>query len=202
MTRPLESTYRTEQVDGGSNVDWSNRRILIVDDTRAIHADFRKVLCGKAANEDLDDLAATLFGDSQASSTPRLEFELESAFQGQEALERLKVAAAAGRPFAMAFVDMRMPPGWDGLETIKRLWQEDPELHIVICTAHSDHSWSEVANQLGTNDRWLVLKKPFDNAEVCQLASAMVEKRSLAKQAQARMRELEILVEQRTAALL
>jgi DNA-binding NtrC family response regulator len=91
---------------------------------------------------------------------------------------------------------MRMPPGWDGLETIKRLWQEDPELQVVICTAHSDHSWSEVANQLGSSDRWLVLKKPFDNAEVCQLACAMVEKRNLAKQTRAQMRDLELLVEQ------
>jgi two-component system, sensor histidine kinase and response regulator len=179
----------------------ANRRILVIDDTRAIHDDFRKVLCGDSANDTLDDLSQALFGDEPSSTTPRLQFELESAYQGQEGLAKLIAARDEGRPFALAFVDMRMPPGWDGLETIKHLWQEDPDLQVVICTAYTDYSWAEVVQQLGNSDQWLVLKKPFDNAEACQVAAALVEKRNLTKQARARMQDLEKLVDQRTAAL-
>ncbi len=142
-----------------------------------------------------------MFGGGAATPTPRVLFDVESAFQGAEGLARLIAARDQGRPFALAFVDMRMPPGWDGVETIKRLWQEDPELQVVICTAYTDYSWSEVTEQLGASDRWLVLKKPFDNAEVCQLACALVEKRNLAEQARLKLQDLEALVDQRTAAL-
>jgi CheY-like chemotaxis protein len=183
-----------------TTISSENRRILIIDDTRAIHEDFRKVLGGELANDKLDGLSQSLFGD-EPPPPPRLQFELESAYQGQEGLEKLVAARDEGRPFAMAFVDMRMPPGWDGLETIKRLWREDPDLQVVICTAYTDYSWSEVVQQLGNNDRWLVLKKPFDNAEACQAATALVQKRNLTQQARARLQELENLVDQRTADL-
>jgi two-component system, NtrC family, sensor kinase len=179
----------------------SNRRILVIDDTRAIHDDFRKVLCDDAANDRLDDLSQALFGNEPSSTALRLQFELESAYQGQEGLAKLIAARDEGRPFALAFVDMRMPPGWDGLETIKHLWQEDPDLQVVICTAYTDYAWSEVVQQLGNSDQWLVLKKPFDNVEVCQLASALVEKRRLSAQLRSKMHDLERLVDLRTAAL-
>ena len=69
----------------------------------------------------------------------------------------------------MAYVDVRMPNGWDGIETISRIWQEFPELQVVICTAFSDYSWEEIQERLGHSDRFLILKKPFDNLEVRQL---------------------------------
>jgi len=98
----------------------------------------------------------------------------------------------------MAFVDIRMPPGWDGVETIKRIWQEYPELQVVICTAYSDYDWNDIVAKLGQTEQLLILKKPFDNVEVYQLAVALTEKWYLSKQAQLKHKELESIVEQRT----
>ena len=78
----------------------------------------------------------------------------------------------------------RMPPGWDGLETIRRLWQVYPELEIVICTAYSDHSWQKIQHTLGSPDRLVILKKPFDKVEVQQLALALTEKWNLRRSEQ------------------
>lgn len=162
-----------------SNFD--NRRILIVDDNAAIHADFKKILAAKA--QDDGALAASedaLFGSDEpeagkaAAEGPS--YELAFALQGQEALASVEAARKAGLPFALAFVDMRMPPGWDGVETIQRLWQAEPDLQVVVCTAFSDYTWPEMVDKLGRSDRLLILKKPFDAVEVAQLASALTEK--------------------------
>ena len=127
----------------------TNLRILVVDDNPSIHADFKKILCpsqeGAAATADLE---AILFEEKDKVAED-IAFEIESAHQGQEALEMLKVALAEGRPYAVAFVDVRMPPGWDGIETIGYLWQEDPRLQVVVCTAYSDYSWDDMRRKLG-----------------------------------------------------
>src|SRR5678809_255937 len=114
-----------------------NHRILVIDDNPAIHEDFRKILgAGSAGSGDLEEISNELFGES-LDRVEGLEFDLESAFQGQEGLERVKQAVASARPYAMAFVDVRMPPGWDGVETIEKLWEVYPDLQVVICTAYS-----------------------------------------------------------------
>ena len=107
-------------------------------------------------------------------------------------------AIAEGKPFSVAFVDMRMPPGWDGVQTIKRIWELDPELQCVICTAYSDYSWEDILEQLGVNDRLLLLRKPFDSAEVCQLACALSEKWHLARRAHLKLEQLRGMVEEQT----
>ncbi len=98
----------------------------------------------------------------------------------------------------MAFVDVRMPPGWDGIETTARIWEQDPDLQIVICTAYSDYSWSEMVAKLGRSDRLVILKKPFDTIEVLQLASALSEKWRLARQSRSMLADLEGAVAERT----
>ena len=156
-----------------------NRRILLVDDTRSIHDDFRKILDpGGRPSSDLATARAALFGEAPAASEARSErrYELTSAFQGQEALERVKEASEQGEPFSVAFVDVRMPPGWDGIQTIKELWKVDPDLHCVICTAYSDYSFDETVAALGHTDKLLILKKPFDSAEIRQIAIAFTAK--------------------------
>ena len=100
-------------------------------------------------------------------------FELDSAFQGREGVELALAAMKEGRRYAMAFVDMRMPPGWDGLETIERLWEVDPQIQVCICSAHTDYDWTEVVDRLGHSDRLLVLRKPFEPIEVLQCATAL-----------------------------
>jgi signal transduction histidine kinase len=163
-----------------------NRRVLIVDDNRAIHDDFRKILQARPSTEVLD-LETELFG---AQPPPAVAFELSSAYQGADGVEMVRTARAAGEPYALAMVDMRMPPGIDGLHTVASMWEIDPELQVVICTAYSDASWQKIVDKFGTTDRLLILKKPFDLTEVCQLTLALTEKWKLARQVRARMAEL------------
>jgi len=176
-----------------------NRRILLIDDTPAIHDDFRKILVSHGSSADLDEIEAALFGAKQQAAPVR--FELDSAYQGEEGWNMLRASLEAGLPYAMAFVDMRMPPGWDGVETIERLWQTDPRLQIVICTAYSDYSWEEVLERLDVGDRLLVLKKPFDAIEVCQLANTLTAKWQLTRQAELKLAGLEEAVRRRTVQL-
>ncbi len=156
----------------------ANRRILIIDDNAAIHDDFRKVLGVQAESPGqaaLDILEADIFGD-EAHATMRPDFETDSAHQGQEGVAMAAQAVADGRPYAMAFVDMRMPPGWDGLETIVHLWAVDSDVQVVICSAHTDYDWTEVVQRLGHSDKLLVLRKPAEPIEVLQCATALCRK--------------------------
>src|ERR1017187_673566 len=178
-----------------------NNRILVIDDNPSIHDDIRKILCGQGERNDaLVDAKALLFGD-EAPQSDRTLFEIDSAHQGQEGLEMVQRAVEAGRPYAMAFVDVRMPPGWDGVETISRIWKRYPELQVVICTAYSDYSWEEMIRQFGKSDSLLILKKPFDNIEVLQLAHALTEKWLLSQQVKRRLNDLDQAVSQRTSEL-
>jgi CheY-like chemotaxis protein len=175
-----------------------NRRILVIDDNRAIHDDFRKIFePGLASAQPLAESGTALFGDSTLS-VPRLLFQVDFAAQGTEGAALVEHARAENEPYAMAFVDMRMPPGWDGMETTLRIWELDPRVQIVICTAHSDHSWESIARRLGHSDRLLILKKPFDNIEVLQVASALTEKWRLAEISKRRVQDLETQLERRT----
>jgi two-component system, NtrC family, sensor kinase len=177
-----------------------NRRILLADDMPTIHADFRKILVPQVHERaELGAVEAALFGDEPREAVNAVTFELDSAYQGQEALAMVQAALAAGRPYALAFVDMRMPPGWDGVQTIEHLWQADPRLQVVICTAYSDTSWDEVLARLDVRDRLLILKKPFDPIEVRQLADSLTAKWGLTQQAAAQLEQLEEAVRERTA---
>ncbi len=180
---------------------FENRRILLVDDTQSIHDDFRKVLAST-----VDDIGAELDADEaflfEKPAAPRVvRFEIQFAHQGVEALEMVRAAQHGGSPFAMAFVDMRMPPGWDGVETVEHLWREDSRLQIVLCTAYSDYSWREVLRRLDVRDRLLILKKPFDPIEVYQFANALTTKWQMTEQAAFKMSALEEAVEVRTREL-
>jgi diguanylate cyclase len=177
------------------------RRVLVIDDNTAIHDDFRKTLSRKSYRADLDDDEALLFGTQPVEESQNREFEIDTASQGHIGLAMVEAALREGRPYQLAFVDMRMPPGWDGVETISRLWQADPAIQVVICTAYSDYSWDQIVQKLGVTDRLLILKKPFDDVEVCQLASAMTGKWLATQLAQVKMGDLELLVEKRTAEL-
>ncbi len=175
----------------------SARKILVIDDQSAIHDAFRTVLeIERDATEMLDALEAALFGDSTAPDKTKEAFCLEFAFQGREGFEKTEQANVEGSPFALAFVDMRMPPGWDGLETIENLWRVAPDLQVVVCTAYSDHSWDNIGKRLGRSDQLLLLKKPFANEEVYQLAVALTEKWRLAKAVDAQLESLQVANEQ------
>lgn len=176
----------------------ASRRILVVDDNPAIHDDFRKTLVPAPVPDDLAALEAAVLDTPAPVRGPRPHFEVDTALQGRDAVRMVEAALREGRPYSVIFVDMRMPPGWDGVETIERLWQIDPSAQVVICTAFADYSWEEIASRLHSTDQLLILKKPFDGMEVCQIAAAMCEKWRLQQQARLRVDELEQMVSQRT----
>jgi two-component system sensor histidine kinase/response regulator len=184
------------------NIDpLKNRRILLIDDNRAIHEDFRKILITSTnLPNDLAEDEAALFGDTAVSFQLPV-FEIDSAYQGQEGLDLIEKSLREDRPYALAFVDVRMPPGWDGIETTCKIWEKYPDLQVVICTAYSDYSWEEMLRTLGYSDRMVILKKPFDNIEVLQLAIAMTEKWRLYQQTKLHLDDLEKVVQERTLAL-
>lgn len=176
-----------------------NRRILVIDDMPSIHQDFLKTLAVSADSDAFEQLESDLFG--KVASRNHETYEVDCAYQGQEGLAKVEAALAGGRPYAMAFVDMRMPPGWDGVETIERLWQADPHLQVVICTAYSDHPWEEVLERLDVRDRLLIVKKPFETIEVSQLARSLTAKWWMARQFLEQLNQLEGTVQARTQEL-
>jgi signal transduction histidine kinase len=165
-------------------------RVLVIDDTPSLHQDFRRLLAAEESDASLSELRASLFG----TYPPRPKgycFEVDSAFQGEEGLQRVGAARKEGRPYALAFVDVRMPPGMDGVETTERLWREDPDLQVVLCSAYTDYSWEDVVQRLGISQRLLILHKPFKSMEVRQMAHALAEKWELLRRDRRRLTELE-----------
>ena len=126
--------------------------------------------------------SSTSFLEKRINARRATNLNLSFAVQGQEGWQMVQQALDAGKPYALAFVDVRMPPGWDGIDTIKRIWDINPEIQMVICTAYSDYSWEEITRRVGKSDRLIILKKPFDNIEVLQLAHALTEKWFLSQQ--------------------
>ena len=178
----------------------ARRRVLVVDDNRAIHEDFLKILGGNAGgSSELQAAERLLLGG--AAAAPRPTFQIDTALQGEEGVARVQRALQEDQPYAMAFIDMRMPPGWDGLETIQRLWEIDPHVQVVICSAHSDYDWTEVVARLDHSDKLLVIKKPFEPIEVLQCANALTRKWDNERTLRRQVEQLEHVVETRTQGL-
>lgn len=180
----------------------TNRRILIIDDNEEIHNDFRSILGSRdVSNIDVSQEEAAIFGLETSGEPVIHNFEVDSALQGQEGLKMVQTAMDEGRPYALAYVDMRMPPGWDGVETIQELWKADPFLQVVICTAYSDYSGQTIIEKLGNTDKLLILKKPFDEVEVTQIAMSITQKWSMNQQSRQWQQQLEQKVAERTREL-
>lgn len=177
-----------------------NGRILIVDDNRAIHDDYYRILNpDERSDPELDELDRELFGTPNRAAGGS--FELRSAYQGDEAIELVKAARAAEAPYAVAFVDVRMPPGIDGIETATRLLQDDPDLCVVICSAYSDYDWDAMHRMFGTTDRVLILKKPFDTIEVRQIAHALKRRWELTRVASIKLDDMQDVIKAQTREL-
>ncbi len=179
--------------------DLFTHRILVIDDNPTIHEDYRKILAGHEDGR-MSAAEAALFHEQQPS-IGRPTFDLDSAMQGRDGVERARVALAEGRPYSVAFVDMRMPPGWDGLETIEHLWAIDPEIQVVVCSAYTDYDWLELLERLGHSDKLIVVKKPFEPIEILQCASALSRKWQNARALKAHVESLERVVTDRTKGL-
>lgn len=173
-------------------------RVLVIDDNEAVQSDFRKVLSAAQGSSSFSASKAALFGDASSTADPAPQFEVDAASQGEEGVKKVQAAIGAGHPYQVAFVDMRMPPGWDGLTTIRHLWEADPSVQVVICTAFSDVSLQDIAKNFRHTHQLLILKKPFDPAEVQQLAAALSAKHAAHVAAELQVSQLEALVERRT----
>src|ERR1700739_1856657 len=112
-------------------------RILVIDDNPSIHEDDAKIRAGNEGGR-VSPAEAALFGEQQPA-VERPTFDVDSAMQGRDGVELARQAHAEGRPYSAAFVDMRMPPGWDGLETIEHLWAIDAEAQVVGCSGYTDY---------------------------------------------------------------
>jgi diguanylate cyclase len=174
-------------------------RLLMIDDNPAIHEDYRKILAGRDDTR-MSTAEAALFGEPQPTVS-RPVFDVDSAMQGRDGVELAHQALLAGRPYSVAFVDMRMPPGWDGLETIENLWKVDPEIQVVVCSAYSDYDWMELLARLGRSDKLIVIKKPFEPIEILQSASALSRKWQNARALKGYVEGLERVVTDRTRGL-
>lgn len=179
-------------------------RIIIIDDNPSIHQDVIKVLTAEKRSKSFDDLDSALFGENAPvgeADNYLPEFQFETASQGREGVHKIIAALREKRPYALAFVDIRMPPGWDGIETIKHIWKVDRNIQIVICTAFSDYTWEDTINELGMSDNFLILKKPFDQIAVRQLACALTKKWLLAKKSKEHTEFLDKTVKEKTSSL-
>lgn len=178
------------EIDSPAEPIAANKRVLVVDDNPSIHEDFRKILSqSNDRNDALEQAETQLFGRESVAGT-ETKYDLDFASNGESAIEKVTEAENSGREFALAFVDVRMAPGIDGVETTVKLMELSEDLQIVICTAYSDYSWSDMQEKIGESDRVLILKKPFDNIEVLQCASTLTEKWRLQKESSQRIEGL------------
>ena len=144
-------------------------KVLVIDDDPGILGTYQTVL---SPSSDSANLADELFTDGPqipSSSNRNIPFAITTVQQGLDGVQAVSSALAQGSPYAVVFTDMRMPPGIDGMETAKRIIAIDPDTEIAIVTAYSDHSLKELDDVLGQN-RFLLLKKPFDSDELIQMA--------------------------------
>ncbi|WP_224244785.1 response regulator [Hyalangium gracile] len=154
----------------------NTKRILIIDDSEAIHRDFRRVLCPpRSANWDrLALMEEELLGTAPVKeSAAEQGFEVDSAFQGKEGVAKVERALEQGRPYSLVILDYRMPPGWNGVETLRHLREVDPSLPVVLCSAYSDYSWGEILQEFGESPLLSELRKPFDGRELRQKALSL-----------------------------
>lgn len=160
-------------------------RLLVIDDSIAIHQDFVKILTSVDIDteNDFEKLDDEIFGKSSPSLIDWPKFVIDRATQGNEGIALIKKALDEKNPYSVVFVDIRMPPGLDGIQTIQNILPLDHNIQIVICTAYSDYTWEETIEALGMRDNILILKKPFDNSVVRQLASALTQKWELLRKA-------------------
>ena len=182
------------------------QRILLVDDNEAIHKDIESILINSLneANNDLSEIENELFGDDENSldnAEDRVTYNIDHAYQGQEAIDMVQTAAQEDDPYALVFMDVRMPPGIDGVQTIQRIWDKYPHIEMVICTAYSDYTWDQILNSLGSTDKLLFMKKPFDATALKQTALTLTTKWQLKQESIKYTENLEKEVKERTQQL-
>lgn len=172
-------------------------RILVADDEPRILEEYRCVLGVSGQDTDdsaMADLEVELFGgDKMATDEPR--YDVCLCRQGEEAVAVVRQAVEQGLPFAVAFLDVRMPPGIDGVTTAERLREIDPHMHIVFVTGYSDVSPEDIAQRVSLPEMLLFCQKPLHASELRQLAYALSEKWHLDRQLRTALGRLQQLMD-------
>ncbi len=159
-----------------------NKRILIVDDQDDLREQLAKLLLRSGKKNETSSLVEQMRNRLQGTNAKPAEngqgntYDVITAGQGEDAYELVKKAVESHEPYAVMFTDMRMPPGWDGLETAKKIRDIDKNIEIVIMTAYADHDQSTIAETVGTPEKLLYIKKPFQSEEIYQLALCLTSK--------------------------
>ncbi len=164
-----------------------NRRVLIVDDQQQIHQDFIEMLRPNKGSLVSDDVAGFL---SPRPPSPLQQFELLHARDGAAACDLVGEARRNGRPVAAAYVDIRMPPGIDGIETVRRIRSLDRDIEIVLMTAYSDQPLNEVGRDLDRPHKLLYIQKPFAREEIRQITLSLVAKWNVEQELEEGRRQL------------
>ena len=170
--------------------DYENLRVLIVDDQKEIHDDFVEMLTPDLAKASSDHLAGAFLASKDRTFLP--EFELLHATSGEEACEIIKAAKESNRPIAVAYIDIRMPPGIDGIETVRRVRKIDRDLEIVIMTAYTDKSLPEIIHDMELLHKLLYIRKPFAREEIQQITFSLAGKWNVEQELAEKRRQLTI----------
>jgi len=185
----------------------SPHKILLVDDNESIHKDIESILLSSKGQNDqvLREMEDELFGEREFERSEdisgQISYEIDHAYQGQEAIEMVEKAEQVEKPYSLIFMDVRMPPGIDGIQTIKQIWDRHPLIEVVICTAYSDYSLDQITKNLGSTDKLLFMKKPFDATALRQTALTLTNKWELQQEALKYTEKLEQEVTERTSQL-
>lgn len=183
----------------------NKQRILLVDDNESIHEDIESILSlNNNTSDSLQEFEDELFGTPALATSDVLadfHYQIDHAYQGEEAVQMVESAVAENNPYSLIFMDVRMPPGMDGIETIQKIWADYPYTEMVICTAYSDYSWDQIVKNLGTTDKLLFMKKPFDATALRQSALSLTTKWNLRQESVEYTEKLEQEVQQRTREL-
>lgn len=168
-----------------------NYRVLIVDDEAGIHTDFEDMLNPSSKQTLTDSLADALFDEESEDKTSFLpNFELLHATNGEEAYEMVRTGKESSSPIAAAYVDVRMPPGIDGVETIRRIRQIEKDIELVIMTAYTDKPLPEIVRDMELLHKLLYIRKPFAPEEIQQITLALVEKWNVGRELAAKQQQL------------
>ncbi|MCE2440167.1 MAG: sigma 54-interacting transcriptional regulator [Candidatus Latescibacteria bacterium] len=167
-----------------------NNRVLIVDDQPEIHDDFAEMLRSNFANPSDEDLVAAFVHEQEGDYLP--EFELLHANNGEEACEIIRGGRNSNRPVAVAYIDIRMPPGIDGIETVRRVREFDRDIEIVIMTAYTDRSLPEIVYDMELLHKLLYIRKPFTHEEIQQITLSLVGKWNVEQELAEQRRQLAV----------
>ncbi len=177
-----------------------NNRIIVIDDEESILNDYQMILSPPqediSKQREMQALEAELFGASEVQERNVQEhYEVTAALQGKEGADYIAEAKKNGKPFAVAFIDIRMPPGWDGVHTAKKIREIDSDIEIVMVTAYSDRDRREIVTEVSRPEKLLYIKKPFDPDEIRQLALCLTRKWELEQKAMRHRNYLERLLD-------